>query len=100
MSMSIRTNVSSLNAQRNLASTEGMLNDSLSKLSSGFRITKAKKRPVAATSARAISSVDHAGLLVPLTCANAAALSDSIACAFTLPNICASSATSADQPVW
>ncbi|HEY0708026.1 MAG TPA: flagellin [Polyangia bacterium] len=41
MSMSIRTNVSSLNAQRNLASTEGMLNDSLSKLSSGFRITKA-----------------------------------------------------------
>ncbi|HEY0714732.1 MAG TPA: flagellin [Polyangia bacterium] len=41
MAMSIRTNVSSLNAQRNLASTEGMLNDSLSKLSSGFRITKA-----------------------------------------------------------
>jgi flagellin len=41
MSMSIRTNVSSLNAQRNLASTEGMLGDSLAKLSSGYRITKA-----------------------------------------------------------
>ncbi len=41
MAMSIRTNVSSLNAQRNLAATETMLNSSLSKLSSGFRITKA-----------------------------------------------------------
>ena len=41
MSMSIRTNVSSLNAQRNLANTEGMLGDSLAKLSSGYRITKA-----------------------------------------------------------
>lgn len=41
MAMSIRTNVASLNAQRNLSATEGMLNDSLSKLSSGFRITKA-----------------------------------------------------------
>jgi flagellin len=39
--MSIRTNVSSLNAQRNLANTEGMLGDSLAKLSSGYRITKA-----------------------------------------------------------
>ena len=41
MGMSIRTNVSSLNAQRNLSQTEDMLNSSLSKLSSGFRITKA-----------------------------------------------------------
>jgi flagellin len=39
--MSIRTNVSSLNAQRNLMNTEGMLSDSLAKLSSGYRITKA-----------------------------------------------------------
>lgn len=41
MAMSIRTNVSSLNAQRNLSQTEDLLNSSLSKLSSGFRITKA-----------------------------------------------------------
>ncbi len=41
MAMSIRTNISSLNAQRNLSATETMLNSSLSKLSSGFRITKA-----------------------------------------------------------
>src|SRR5687767_14701351 len=41
MALSIRTNVASLNAQKNLAQTEGMLNSSLSKLSSGFRITKA-----------------------------------------------------------
>ncbi len=41
MSMSIRTNISSINAQRNLQQTEGMLNSSLSKLSSGYRITKA-----------------------------------------------------------
>jgi flagellin len=39
--MSIRTNISSINAQRNLQQTEGMLNSSLSKLSSGYRITKA-----------------------------------------------------------
>jgi flagellin len=39
--MSIRTNVSSLNAQRNLYSTQNSLDSSLSKLSSGFRITKA-----------------------------------------------------------
>jgi flagellin len=39
--MSIRTNVSSLNAQRNLYSTQSQLDSSLSKLSSGFRITKA-----------------------------------------------------------
>ena len=41
MSMSIRTNISSLNAQRNLYSTQTALDGSLSKLSSGFRITKA-----------------------------------------------------------
>ena len=41
MAMSIRTNVSSLNAQRNLYSTQSALDSSLSKLSSGFRITKA-----------------------------------------------------------
>src|SRR5690349_2711142 len=41
MSMSIKTNVSSLNAQRNLFSTESALDSSMSKLSSGYRITKA-----------------------------------------------------------
>src|SRR5688500_17536994 len=41
MALSIRTNVASLNAQKNLSQTEGMLNSSLSKLSSGFRITTA-----------------------------------------------------------
>jgi len=41
MSMSIRTNVSSLNAQRNLYNTQNALDSSLSKLSSGYRITKA-----------------------------------------------------------
>jgi flagellin len=39
--MSIRTNVASLNAQRNLFSTQSALDSSLSKLSSGYRITKA-----------------------------------------------------------
>ena len=39
--MSIRTNAASLNAQRNLMSTNSMLDSSLSKLSSGYRITKA-----------------------------------------------------------
>jgi flagellin len=39
--MSIRTNVASLNAQRNLYSTQNALDSSLSRLSSGFRITKA-----------------------------------------------------------
>jgi flagellin len=39
--MSIRTNIASLNAQRNLYSTQTALDSSLSKLSSGFRITKA-----------------------------------------------------------
>jgi len=41
MAMSIRTNISSLNAQRNLYSTQTAMDSSLSKLSSGFRITKA-----------------------------------------------------------
>ena len=39
--LSIRTNVASLAAQRNMSSTSSMLQDSLSKLSSGYRITKA-----------------------------------------------------------
>jgi len=39
--MSIRTNVASLNAQRNLYSTQTALDSSLSRLSSGYRITKA-----------------------------------------------------------
>jgi len=41
MAMSIRTNVASLNAQKNLYATQTALDSSLSKLSSGFRITKA-----------------------------------------------------------
>jgi flagellin len=41
MGMSIRTNVSALDAQKNLMGTENDLNASLAKLSSGFRITKA-----------------------------------------------------------
>lgn len=41
MAISIQTNVSSLNAQRNLQSTQLSLDSSLSKLSSGYRITKA-----------------------------------------------------------
>lgn len=41
MGMSIRTNVSALDAQKNLTGTENDLNSSLAKLSSGFRITKA-----------------------------------------------------------
>ena len=41
MAISIQTNVSSLNAQRNLQSTQGALESSLAKLSSGYRITKA-----------------------------------------------------------
>jgi flagellin len=41
MSLSIRTNVASLNAQRNLSQTQTALDSSLAKLSSGFRITKA-----------------------------------------------------------
>jgi len=41
MSLSIRTNVASLDAQRNLSQTQLSLDSSLSKLSSGYRITKA-----------------------------------------------------------
>lgn len=41
MSFSIRTNVGSLDAQRNLFNTSNMLQDSFARLSSGFRITKA-----------------------------------------------------------
>jgi len=41
MSLSIRTNVSSLNAQRNMYSTQLQLDSSLARLSSGYRITKA-----------------------------------------------------------
>ena len=41
MSMTIRTNVASLNAQRNLFSTQQEVDSSLSRLSSGYRITKA-----------------------------------------------------------
>jgi flagellin len=41
MSLSIRTNISSLNAQRNLSATQTTLDSSLARLSSGFRITKA-----------------------------------------------------------
>lgn len=41
MVMSIRTNVASLTAQRNLSTTQMQLDGSLAKLSSGFRITKA-----------------------------------------------------------
>jgi flagellin len=40
--MSIKTNISSLEAQKNLMNTESQLNSSLSKLSSGYRITKAQ----------------------------------------------------------
>ncbi len=41
MSMSIRTNVASLDAQRNLGLSQSTLNSSMSRLSSGFRITTA-----------------------------------------------------------
>ena len=41
MSMSIRTNVASLNAQRNLSATQTSLDSSMARLSSGYRITKA-----------------------------------------------------------
>ncbi len=41
MSLSIRTNLASLDAQRNLNKTQNMLEASMSKLSSGMRITKA-----------------------------------------------------------
>ena len=41
MGMSIRTNYSSLDAQRNLGSSQGELDASMRKLSSGYRITRA-----------------------------------------------------------
>jgi flagellin len=41
MAFSIRTNVGSLNAQRNLFNSQSMLDSSFSRLSSGFRITQA-----------------------------------------------------------
>jgi len=41
MSMTIRSNIASLDAQRNLFGTQNALDSSLAKLSSGFRITKA-----------------------------------------------------------
>jgi len=42
MAMTINTNMASLNAQRNLTKTQGMLNKSLARLSSGLRINSAK----------------------------------------------------------
>ena len=41
MSLSIRTNVASLNAQRNLSASQGATESAMSRLSSGMRITKA-----------------------------------------------------------
>jgi flagellin len=41
MSLSLRTNVASLNAQRNLYNSQSTVNDSMARLSSGLRITKA-----------------------------------------------------------
>ncbi len=41
MSMSIRTNVASLNAQRNLSESQTTLDSSMARLSSGYRITNA-----------------------------------------------------------
>jgi flagellin len=41
MSFSVRTNIGSLDAQRNLFNTTTSLNDSFAKLSSGYRITRA-----------------------------------------------------------
>ena len=42
MALSINTNIASLNAQRNLGKTQGTLNKSLQRLSSGLRINSAK----------------------------------------------------------
>ncbi|MCD4812054.1 flagellin [bacterium] len=42
MSLTINTNIASLNAQRNLGKTQGTLNKSLERLSSGLRINSAK----------------------------------------------------------
>ena len=42
MALTINTNIAALNAQRNLGRTQGMLNKSLQRLSSGLRINSAK----------------------------------------------------------
>jgi len=42
MAMTVNTNMASLNAQRNLGKTQGLLNQSLGRLSSGLRINSAK----------------------------------------------------------
>ncbi len=42
MAMTVNTNIAALNAQRNLGKTQGMLNRSLARLSSGLRINSAK----------------------------------------------------------
>jgi len=42
MGMTINTNIAALNAQRNLGKTQGLLNKSLQRLSSGLRINSAK----------------------------------------------------------
>ncbi|MFH0730470.1 MAG: flagellin [Pseudomonadota bacterium] len=42
MALSINTNLASLNAQRNLGKTQGALNNSLQRLSSGLRVNSAK----------------------------------------------------------
>jgi flagellin len=42
MALTINTNVASLNAQRNLTSTQGALETSLRRLSSGLRVNSAK----------------------------------------------------------
>ena len=42
MALVVNTNVASLNAQRNLTRTQGSLNTSMQRLSSGLRINSAK----------------------------------------------------------
>jgi len=42
MALSINTNVASLNAQRNLSTSQSKMADSLQKLSTGMRINSAK----------------------------------------------------------
>src|SRR3954468_18723470 len=41
MGLSVNTNIAALNSYRNLSSTQGAMNKSLEKLSSGFRINRA-----------------------------------------------------------
>ena len=58
MALTINTNIASLNAQRNLGRTQGMLNKSLQRLSSGLRINSAKDDAAGlAISARMTSQV-------------------------------------------